>query len=319
MELPIEIRTIAEEALSAYNIHGIKAVSKDITKKYKEKSGAGNHLIVSPVEAAVYSVVRMPSTFGAVYSALSHTMECVPFDGEYSLLDVGAGTGAGTIAASQLLELTGITCIEREKSMRELGIKYTGQYSLTASKTIWRNGDIISGLNDRADVVLSSYVLNEMTEQDRIAAVRDMWSHTDKLLLIIEPGTPEAFSQLRRIRSELLSLGAHISAPCTCEDECRLEDDDWCHFTVRVQRSRLHRMIKEADVPYEDEKFCYMSFVKDNVSDRSRKRVLRHPQIGKGNITLTVCSNGKSEKITVTKKDKEKFRTARKTGSGDLF
>ena len=46
-------------------------------------------------------------------------------------------------------------------------------------------------------------------------------------------------------------------------------------------------------------------------------RVLRHPKIESGKITLQICSkNGISEKV-ITKKDKELFKLAKKASCGD--
>ncbi len=318
MDMPAELKTITEKAAGNYQLHALRSVSKAMTRNYKENRGTESWLSEAAVFGAVYSVVRMPATFGAVYSALYHTMECFPMDGEYSLLDVGAGTGAGSIAVSMLSNLSSVICIERESEMRRFGEIYTGSCFGLKGKTVWKNGDIRSGINDSADIVLSSYVLNEMTESGRLSAVRDMWKRTKKLLLIVEPGTPQAFSQLMQIRDALLEEGAYIAAPCVHEKKCPLSDDDWCHFTVRVQRSKLHRLIKEADVPYEDEKFSYMAFVKEPL-EHMGGRVLRHPQTEKGRISLTLCTDSGKTDTTVTKKDKNIYKSARKMESGDLF
>ena len=318
LDIPSEIKALTEEAASEYTLNQLKAVSKEITRQYKEESGKGKLLVSDTVYAAVYSVVRMPATFGAVYSALYHTAECVEMNGQMNLLDVGAGTGSGVFAAAELFELSEVTCLERAECMRNLGKQLTESFRGALPQTRWIDADLRSGLSQNADIVLSSYVLNEMTEKDRMTAVRELWSHTDKLLLIVEPGTPDAFSQLLRIKKELSTLGAEIAAPCSFSGNCPLEENDWCHFTVRVQRSRLHRMIKEADVPYEDEKYSYMAFVKGGAVKKG-SRILRHPVVGKGNIRLELCTADGRKTVTVTKRDRELFRSARKAQCGDLF
>ena len=35
--------------------------------------------------------------------------------------------------------------------------------------------------------------------------------------------------------------------------------DDWCHFSVRLPRSREHMHAKRAKVPFEDERFAYLA------------------------------------------------------------
>lgn len=319
MEIPYEIRSLTETAVSQYPLHQLKEISRSITQKYKQHSGKGERLVVDRIEATVYAAVRMPATYASVYSALYHTLECIPMTETYSLMDVGAGTGAGTFAAAELLKLCGITCFEREREMRILGRSFTeGMKDSVLKQSRWIDCDLQQGIDQRADIVLSSYVLNEMTEQQRQNTVQNLWEHTDRLLLIVEPGTPEAFLQLRRIRDMLLLRGAHIAAPCVMDGQCTLGENDWCHFTARVQRSKLHKLLKDADVPYEDEKFSYIAFVRKTV-ERNGCRLLRHPIIAKGNIRLELCTeNGKESRI-ITAKNKKLFKAARKADSGDLF
>lgn len=158
--------------------------------------------------------------------------------------------------------------------------------------------------------------MNEMAKKDRQFVLDNLWAATNEMLLIVEPGTPAGFSVLKDTRDYLLSKGAHIVAPCPHENECRLAEDDWCHFTCRVQRSKTHKMLKDADVPYEDEKYSYMAFVK-NECNRATARILRHPYIEKGQIGLEICSRKDNRSVQVKKKDGKLFKVARKAKHGD--
>ena len=50
--------------------------------------------------------------------------------------------------------------------------------------------------------------------------------------------------------------------PARTTANVRLLAPDWCHFTQRLPRSRAHKQIKEADVPFEDEKFSYVALTR---------------------------------------------------------
>lgn len=85
-----------------------------------------------------------------------------------------------------------------------------------------------------------------------------------------------------------------------------------------MERTKLHKLLKNAELPYEDEKFSYIVISKESY-DNSGIRILRHPIIEKGKITLKVCHNGNIEKMVVTKKDKELFKNVKKKKCGDLY
>ena len=92
--------------------------------------------------------------------------------------------------------------------------------------------------------------------------------------------------------------------------------EDWCHFAVRVQRSRLHKALKGGEAPYEDEKFAYLALTKMPPKAPCGARVLRHPQIAPGRIGVTVCEGGAIAERTFTKKDTQ-WRQVRKIAAGD--
>ena len=172
---------------------------------------------------------------------------------------------------------------------------------------------IKDNLDINGDLVISSYVLNELDQNSRINAINKMWNMTNKMMLIVEPGTPEGFSLIREIRDYLISIGAYVIAPCTHMGVCL---NTWCHFSTRVSRSKLHKDLKGGDAPYEDEKYCYIAFSKNEVIP-CKNRILRHPQINPGFIELEVCSKEGFKKIKYSKKDKELFKKARKSNAGD--
>ena len=91
---------------------------------------------------------------------------------------------------------------------------------------------------------------------------------------------------------------------------------DWCHFQQRVARSRLHKQLKGGDAPYEDEKFCFLALTKEAPEAACGARVLRHPLIAPGRITLTLCESGAVQNRVVTKKD-PLWKQARKIHAGD--
>ncbi|MCR4944224.1 MAG: small ribosomal subunit Rsm22 family protein [Clostridium sp.] len=315
MQLPIELKTAIENQITDIKHNELKDISKSITDKYRNESGRGKRLISKEAEAVTYSVVRMPATFGAVYSALDYTLDLYD-DKINTLLDIGAGTGAASWAADSLINLEKVVCLEREEAMRKVGQKIMKESESEALiNTEWKSFDLTNGeIEDKGDLVIASYVLNELSDDERIKAVSKLWNATNKVLLIVEPGTKVGFSNLKKIRKQLIESGANIIAPCPHEKECEI--DSWCHFTCRIPRSKLHKEVKNGDVPYEDEKFSYIAVSKEKCK-KTDMRVLRHPIIKKGRVALEVCSEDGIKNIELYKKDKENYKQAKKADWGD--
>lgn len=186
MELPIELRNIIDTKLENTNIKDIQKDAENISLKYRHESGTGKKLVTKEMEALAYSVVRMPATFAAVYTAIKNTFDI--YDTSLtSLLDVGAGTGAGTWAACEFLNFKKITCLEREDVMMNLGKSLMSE-SDNLKNAEWRKFDLVTDeITEKSDLVICSYVLNELNDKDRIIALEKLWNATNKILVIIEP------------------------------------------------------------------------------------------------------------------------------------
>lgn len=313
MEFPAELRDKINELTEREDINVLRASAARLSENYRAESKNGKHGAVSRNDVLAYAAVRMSATFAAVSKALELSFAC--FDGEISsVLDVGAGTGAGAVAAARLTECADIACIEREKNMLELGRELCKCAGVSA---IWEQRDISLGISDKADLVICSYCLNELSESDRRTVIAELANAARKLLVIVEPGTPFSFEDMKQTRQLLLDKGLKIAAPCPHENACPLPQGDWCHFTARAQRSKLHKLLKNADVPYEDEKFCFLAAAKENGAP-CEARVLRKPIIQSGRITLKLCGADGLTTETVTRKSPH-FKAARKSESGGEF
>lgn len=320
MELPIELRNLIERKLDGVDLKLLQKNSECVSLKYRDEKRAGKRLVTEEIEALAYAAVRMPATYGAVYTALKNTFEICEFEIN-SVLDVGAGTGAGTWALRNFVDLENVVCLEREEVMRNLGEALMQEAEIDELKNVkWEKFDLVaSNIEYKADLVICSYVLNELNEDDRQTALEKLWNAANKILLIIEPGTPKGFAEIKELRKMLIKQGGNIVAPCPNIEKCPMPETDWCHTTCRVARTRIHKLLKNGDVPYEDEKFSYIAVSKDTIEKGDFARVLRHPKIESGKITLQICSSNGIEEKVVTKKDKELFKSARKASCGDMI
>lgn len=313
MEFPVEIRNKIQELCADVDIKTLAKSAERLSENYRAESANGKRSAASKSDIAAYCAVRMPATFAAVSRALKLSLEC--FDGEIqSVLDVGAGTGAASIAAFLLTDCAKITMLERERNMISVGKQLTSCMEISGN---WIEGDIVDGISVHADLVICSYCLNELPESSRKAVVERLAESADKLLVIVEPGTPNAFASMRKTRLELMESGFTIAAPCPNVRDCSISGGDWCHFTARAARSKLHKQLKDADVPYEDEKFCFLAASRGGANP-CESRILRRPIIQPGRITLKLCGENGLFTETVTKSN-PRFKTARKADTGDMF
>ena len=313
MDIPEELKENINKLLKENQIHKILEDAQIVSNRYRNNDGRGKKLLTKESEAVSYAISRMPATYAAVSSVLEQTLD--NYNEELtSVIDVGAGTGAVVWAVNDVTTSNAIKCFEREESMINIGKKLMENTDLNDVR--WEKFDILQDeIQEKADLVITSYMINELPKGDREKAVEKLWNATNKLLIIIEPGTPAGFANILEIRRNLLKAGGHIVAPCCCLHECPIPKDDWCAFYARVARSSVHRHAKNGALGYEDEKFSYIAFSKVPVNN-SGERILRHPQINSGYVNVKVCSANGIEEKTYSKKDKEIYKKVRKMDAG---
>ena len=304
MKIPDLLESAIEKEIQGIKITELREIAQKLSNRYMNEKRAGQSLLSKEKEALAYSIMRMPATFCAVKTALNHTLSIAENCNIETVLDIGAGTGAATWAVSELINLKKIVCLEREEAMRNVG-QALMKYNENLEKVEWINKDIKNtNIAQGADLIVSSYMINELKQEERKKVIQKLLELDSKIILIIEPGTPEGFKNIKEIQKTALEQGAHIIVPCTSQKVCKLPENDWCHTTVRVERNKIHKLLKSGEAPYEDEKFSYIAISKENLGT-AKSRILRHPIIETGKITLKLCISGNIEEKIITKKECE--------------
>ena len=314
MDIPEELKNAIEELLLKNKNNEIIQNAQIISNKYRKNDGKGKRLLTEQNEAISYAVSRMPATYAAVHSAVCQTLENYSEDLQ-TLFDIGAGTGAATWAINDIIDISNIRCFEREQNMMNIGKQLMNNTEL--SKVQWEQFDILQDdIKERSDIVVTSYMINELPEKEKEIVIRKLWNATNKLLIIIEPGTPAGFDNILKIRKELLKKGGYIVSPCCNQGECKISKGDWCAFYARVFRSSIHKQAKKGELGYEDEKFSYIAFSKRPVKIDG-DRILRHPQIYKGYVNVKLCTKDGIQEKKYSKKDGDIYKRVRKLGAGE--
>lgn len=317
MELPSLLRQAVDQSLEGVPLADLKRASELLSRRYRAEVRDGKMHISDELAAQAYLAARLPATFAAVRASFESVAEiCADFSPK-TMLDVGSGPGTALWAAKDCWPgLTSATLVEASPAIRALGQRLAVNIGL---ETDWRAGNVVKEKLEfnKADLVTITYVLDELEQPERSALVERLWASTQHLLLIVEPGTPAGWERILAARKTLIERGANITAPCTHHANCPILAPDWCHFSRRVARSRIHRLTKSAEVPWEDEKFIYLAAARDKTGSATA-RVIAPPRIGGGKVSLKLCQQGGSVQETLlTKRDAEIFRWARRVDWGD--
>ena len=304
MILPQWLQDKVNELYQDLNKKTLVETRESLTNRYKTKTGQNKSLIESKTDSMLYAISRMPATFSVVHTLIKDLVNQKLICDVESMLDVGSGTGAGYFALKELDDALEIGLVERDRNMVEIFKK------LTDGEVDVRLADASTFKVDKtADLVMTSYVLSEMTEDVRIQTFDSLASASNKYVLVIDTGTPNTYADMMKLKDHALKSGWKVVAPCMA-DKCPLKDD-YCQFYARVERSSLHKLAKGGTLSYEDEKYFYLLFAKDDIQ-KSGERVIRRPVIKENNISLVVCTGDGVNTKTFTKKNKEEFKKAKK-------
>jgi ribosomal protein RSM22 (predicted rRNA methylase) len=301
------------------------AVDALITR-YRSGIPAGSAILSREIDVLAYTAYRMPATYAATRAVFEQLHVVVPDLRPRNLVDFGAGTGATAWAALDVWpDLTSLTMLEQSDAAIAVGRRIAeNSHSTPLRAASWRQWHLgQTEPLDPADIAVAAYVLGELTTEQQSLLVETL-VHTASTVVLVEPGTPAGFARIITARNDLIARGLSVLAPCPHAAQCPLlaRDGDWCHFAERLERSSTHRSVKSAELSYEDEKYAYVAASRtalpSGASGRRPARILRHPTMRKGLVSLQLCTEeGNAVELKVAKSEGEPYKQARHARWGD--
>lgn len=317
-DLPAELKAALARQAEGLSRNDAALRADTISRTYR--SGGGSLRIRTSEDALAYALARMPATYAAIAASLNALGEVNPEFAPASLLDIGAGPGTATWAASEAFaSLDTFTLLDANTALRDLATEMAQSRARFAAMR-YDSGNALKSLAaaSEADLVVASYVINELGAAERAALADVMWAKTRDTLLVVEPGTPAGYAHIVDLRAQLIAKGAYAVAPCPHDAACPLTRPDWCHFTQRLQRSRVHKHLKGAELPYEDEKFSYVILSRAKPAKRPA-RVLAQPLTSKIAVSAKICAADGIETASVPHRNKAAYKRAKKWSWGDAI
>jgi ribosomal protein RSM22 (predicted rRNA methylase) len=327
--LPLALRAALDRELEGVSRNDLAARAARTSAAYRAGGGSAG-VIRHPQDALAYALVRLPATYAACAAVFGEARRAAPAFSPASLLDAGAGPGgASWAAAGAWPEIEAVAWADSSRPFLDLARRLAAQGppALAAARPL--PGDLARAeALPRADLVAASYALAEIPPPALPTVVDALWAACDGLLAVVEPGTPAGFARIVAVRERLAACGARLLAPCPHAGACplagppgvRVGFPGWCHFGVRLPRSRDHRLAKAAEAPFEDEKFAYLLAARPGVAAApAAARVLAPPRAGKAGVSLALCTRDGLEARAVARRDKAGFAAVRRLGWGDAL
>jgi ribosomal protein RSM22 (predicted rRNA methylase) len=313
-DLPASLRAALEARLQGVSRNKTAERAAAISRTYRDGGNSG--AIRNEIDALAYALARMPATYAADIASLNALIDIRPEFSPKSLLDIGAGPGTATWAAAEAFpSLQSFALLDANDALRALALDLARE---SGRQVAYERGEARALLAkaEAADLVVASYLIGEISEAERTSLAALMWQKTRDTLLVVEPGTPAGYARIIALRGQLIAAGAHVAAPCPHSGPCPLAAPDWCHFTQRLQRSRAHKQVKGAEVPFEDEKFAYVALTRAPLTAQF-SRLLAQPSLNKVEVTAKLCTPNGLEIARVPRRDKAAYAGARRWRWGD--
>jgi ribosomal protein RSM22 (predicted rRNA methylase) len=312
--LPPRLQAALNLALAGRGQRDLRTGSAGLTEIYR----CGGRS-TEAIDFGAYLAVRLPATYAAVMRVLAELAELAPEFGPLSFADIGAGPGTASWAAAELWPgLRHFALYDNNQAFLALAQGLAQQSGHPALATAEARLADMKEYAGSATLAVAAYALAEVSEERAGEIANRLWSRTEGALAIIEPGTTAGFSRVKRARAALIAAGGHIAAPCTHANPCPLADGDWCHFSVRLPRTRLHMQAKGAAVPFEDERFSYVIATRFPVV-RAGARIIAPVEASKASVRLKLCAASGVALHAIARRDNANYKRARKLDWGDAI
>ncbi len=326
VDLPADLSRALDDLAQGRSQRELARRAQALSRLYRA-GGSSGAAIRDTDDALAYAFARMPATYAATAAVLAALAQVWREFSPRTLLDVGAGPATAAWAAVRRFPgLARVRLLDQNAPLRALALRAMAASDSEVLRTAEYRAGTLAGRAERADLVIAGYLIGEIADDALAGAADALWSCAERLLVVIEPGTPAGFSRIRALRAHLVTQGAHVVAPCPHDHACPIVDPDWCHFAQRLNRSRSHRQIKGAALSYEDEKFSYVALARETLARETparerppgvAARVLAQPRVGKAEVSAKLCTAQGIVTATAPRREPERYKAHKGWRWGD--
>jgi ribosomal protein RSM22 (predicted rRNA methylase) len=310
----ISFEDFCASIVSDFSLDQLRDAFKVNVENYRVKRKI---FLKTEAQKMAYLLSRMPATYSVLKNILSSVKPLLLEKKFDSVLDFGSGIGSSFFALKDIYpSLQDFLFIEKDRDLRIFGKRFLPK--IEGINFQWNDNLLPNQIGK--DILLLSYVINELNFSC-LEKIITTWIEDSKakVLIIVEPGTTYGFEKILFVRELLVKNKINLVAPCSHINPCPLnKEKKWCHFSQRVQRSEMHRLVKLAKKGYEDEKYSYLIATKQDFNPY-QARVIDRPLKRSGHITFSLCSNFGLKKEIVSKKDFTLYSKAKKMKWGDIW
>ena len=160
MPIPPQLRDLAARRAEGVPFAALQSAAQSMSEAYRERRATGDIRVRSAERVAAYLVTRAPATYVVAERVLQEVASRMGRE-IHSVLDVGAGAGAATLAAHAAWSaIQQSTLIEMDP-----GLAAAGRELLPSGA--WRVTDLrrIDSI-DEHDLVMASYALGELRDAE---------------------------------------------------------------------------------------------------------------------------------------------------------
>lgn len=284
---------------------------KEMSEKFTTKRDQIKDYVLDERHVSAYTALYLTTNIPKLHYLLNK-LSIETLNDIFSRTFIDIGCGPGTYSLGMCLEkgsaLKEIVCIDTSNVMLNQARKIIeGFYPEVSLKTQ------LSITDEREDSVLFfGHSINEMGVDQAYSLISKV---NPEYVMWIEPGTSALFTELKSLRSKLLS-DYDILYPCPSNEAC---PNDWCHQVVRVSHDNsVERLSQLVSL---DRKILPMSAhiyrKKINASSSNKAVMTRFIQETKFSFEYEICFNHNGEnklkiaeiqKRNLSKKEEKEFK-----------
>lgn len=294
-------------------IQAIDLLAKNFTSNRDDLS----KYLDNPKMVAAYTAFYMITNYPKLEAVMQKLEGYDKYFIDKDIVDIGCGPGTFLLALRNKYSdnKTRFIGVETSAVMRKQAKKLANGLGL---ENIFIT-DSLKNLKLQNPSVIFGHSINEMGHSIAMNYIKKL---NPESILIIEPGTKQAFSHLIKLRDEILSRNFNMIYPCPSAGPCPMSESDWCHQYVYVKQdeeiARISQMAKKNRnlLP-----LTIHAYTKESTKV-SEKRVVRYLQETKHSYEYQTCEfdNVNSLKnVQVTKRgmSKKEIKEFKKIYAGD--